>query len=389
MSRLLTALACGAILTAAASPSHSETFQISWPGGIFIDEHDGHIRARLTEDGRTIKFEAEGDFELATDESDLVRLAPGATFRVEERRHGSTQRKLVARGLDAGAIERQFEFQGTRREMTAEDHAWLQDVMGVLLSNTTFAVKSHVARLLAQGGTPGALEAIAKMPSEHVQGDHYRELVSQRSDPETACLVARSAAASISGSHELGEVLRAVVDRADRDRSVALACAEASEKISGDYERRRTLRAVVDGSDPDPAVSMAVTRSVSGIGSDHDRAEVLIALAQHGPLSAIAAPSFFEAASGIGSDHELARVLREVTSSPGLPEEVLLGVLESAKGISSDHEQANLLVDLADNQHLEGAVRDAYLDAAQEIGSSRERARVLEAAGELSFRHRH
>ena len=380
MFRVLTALACVAVLAAGVPAAAGRSVQVNFPGGVFIEEGWGRIQVRFSKDGRTLKFESRGDFDLVADESDLARLESGGLFRIEERRHGRTQRRFVARGLADGGIGREFEFRGDRREMTADDRIWLQKSLESVLSHTTFAAESHVAHLLAQGGPERALAAIAAMPSDHVQSVHYRELLSQRAgEPETAAQAVRQAGESIGSDHDLGLVLRAAMEHSSDARDVARACAQGSASIGGDHERRLVLQAVLDGSGADPGVSEAVAQSALGIGSDHERAEVLLALVQHHPSAVTEAPSFFAATSGIGSDHERARVLIAIVTGPQVPPNVLIGVLESARGMGSDHERGRLLVELAANQQVEGPVRSEYLETARSLGSNHWRESALVA----------
>jgi hypothetical protein len=383
MTRFLAIFACAALLAGAAPQAQARAFQISWPGGVFLDERDGYLQVRITENGSTLKFEARGEFDLADDESDVARIVSGGTITIEERRHGRTKRLYVVRGLSDGGLEREFEAEGHVREMGDADKAWLRESLQTVLGHTTFAVETHVKRLLAQGGPAKALEAIAAMPSDHVQGEHYRELLAQQGgDPETCAGVAEHASRSIGSDHEMAEVFVAVMERASGDRRVALACARGTEKIGSDHERRVALTAILDASHPDPEVAQCIAQSAGGIGSDHERAEVLLALLRQGPLAAQAAPSFFEATRGLGSDHEAANVLGAVLEQSDVEQEILLEVIEGTNRIGSDHEKGRVLIDLAGSQKVEGRVREAYLDAARKLGSDHRREEVLAAVGE-------
>jgi hypothetical protein len=383
MRRVLVALLGLGVAAAAGPAAAARNVQINWPGAVFIDENGDHIRVRFSDGARTIKFEAEGEFELSSDESDLVRLAPDAEFRVEERRHGKTQCRFEALGLKGGGIARGFEAEGEKRDMTAADHAWLKETIQALLSRTTFDAGPHVERLIQQGGIDGALSAIESMDSDDVQAAHYRELLKRHgSEPGLPEKVVEQASKAMDSDHRLSELLRLVMEKSPRDRTLALACAHASEQIGSDHERRRTLQAVLEGSDPDPDVSRAVAVSAAGIGSDHERAEALISLVLFHPLGTAEAPEFFAAASGIGSDHERGRVLRELVLCPNLEPAVLVGVLECARGIGSDHEGGQLLVDLAGSQEVTGEVRTAYLETALHLGSQHWQKQALGALGE-------
>jgi hypothetical protein len=390
MLRRITVLACALLVTAGASPACAGAFQISWPGGVFLDEHDGYLQVRITEDGTTLKFEAKGEFTLADDESDVARLISGGTVTIDERRHGRTKRHYVVRGLADGSLQREFEAEGHPRDMGDADKVWLRESLQTVLAHTTIAVETHVRWLLAQGGPAQALEAIAAMPSDHVQGEYYKELLAQRSgDPETFVGVAEHASRSMGSDHALTEVLVDVMERSSGDRRAALACARGTEKLGSDHERRVALTAILDASQPDAEVAQCIAHSAAGIGSDHERAEVLLALLRQGPLAAQAAPSFFETARGLGSDHESANVLSAVLEQPDVEPEILVAVIEATNRIGSDHEKGRVLIDLADSQKVEGRVREAYLEAARKLGSDHRRAEVLEAVGEeRDARHR-
>jgi hypothetical protein len=373
-----------AVISAGMPARAGHNVQLNFPGGVYIEESRGRIQVRFTEDGRTLKFEARGEFELAADEADLLRLSPEGRFRIEERRRGRTERRFVARGLPDGGIAREFEFRGDRREMTAEDSAWLQGAIGAILSHTTFAAATHVRCLLAQGGPEGALAAIESMESDHVQSVHYRELLEQTVDARSmARRVAERAGETMESDHELRLVLESVMERADRDSDTAQACAQASERMDSDHERRLVLQAVLAASDPSPVVSEAVLASVQGIDSDHERALVLSSCLDHHPLTVGESRSFFAATAGMDSDHEHARVLRDVLTRRQ-PEEILLGLLESARRIDSDHERGGVLLDLAAGQEVDGEVRREYLKTAEGLDSEHWRKRALQAVGEVA-----
>lgn len=362
-------------------PAAAGRVHIDWPGSIHIQSEDGdRLKLRLSEDGRTLKVEARGKFELNDEESDIERVEPGGYLRIEERRHGFTRRRYEARGAAGGRVERTYRTGGRTSELDAEGRAWLADVLGIVVRNTTFAAESHVRRLLAQGGVEAVLLDIEKMESDHAQGVYFRALLEQVfADAEVARRIARAAALEIGSDHTLAELVLDLAEEFPKRDDVLAACAEATRELGSDHERRRALQGILVRGQAGPAVLPAVLESALGIGSDHELAEVLCAFTDLHPLDAALADPYLAAVDRIGSDYERRRTLVSLLAREPTDPAVLASVARGADGIGSSHERAEVLIALAGLRPLGDDIAPAFFQAADGIGSDHEHARVLKA----------
>jgi hypothetical protein len=336
-----------------------------------------------------VELEAEGDFTLRTDLTDIDRLSPGGTLEITERRRGE-RRRLEIDADDRGTLTRRYSVNGDAAPWDAEAQRWLSTLLLDVERHTAFAASTRVPALLARGGSAAVLDEITRMSGDHAKRRYYTELIAadSASGAEALGRVLEHAGQQISSDYELAEML---VQSAKRgrlaDRGAQSAYVRATASIGSDYEHRRALNALLlsrdddgDRSSVDPAVSATIFAAAKDIASDYEAAELLIGAARRGLVRGAATSPFFDAVDGIGSDYERRRTLSALVTRDSLSEEMLTGVLRASGGIRSDYERAELLIAVARRQPaLTGALREAYLDAADRIRSDHERNRAVAA----------
>lgn len=366
---------CLAIGTA---PAAAGRWSFTIPGGLHIESDDGdRLRVRIDEDGRTLKVDSRGHFELNDEETDVVRLDAGGTMKIEDRKHGRTTHRLELRGQSDGSIERTYQ-RGDVREFDAEAKEWFAGVLALLMRNTTFDAEGHIERVLRRAGVEGALDEIEHMDGDHTQRKCYALLLEKApDDADLGRRIAASAGSEIGSDHELSELTLQLAELEPRDEALLAACVELTRHIGSDYERRRALIAIMVQGDAGPELLVAVARSAEEIGSDHERAEVLIALADTRSFEPQVADAFFDAVAGIGSDHETKRVLVSTLARHGAKPHVAAGTARCAERIGSDHERAEVLGALVETTPPGGTLAPGFFDAVNGIGSDHEHGRVL------------
>jgi hypothetical protein len=378
--RIGAALALAACTVTFMGPGRAaaDRFQIGFPTAIHIEDEDGgRLTLRITDNGRTLKVDARGLFQLNEDETDLETISPGGTFRLEERRWGRTSHRYEVRGLPDGGIERVYRRGGDVHELDAEGRAWLADALSEVVLNTEFGLEHHLARVLERGGLDEALSEVQTVGGDHAQREAYRFIL-DRADVDSAAAVRiiESAGRTMGSDHELAELLIDVTDRVHGD-AVFTACARASERIGSGHERGRVLRGLVEQGSSSAETAAAMVASAAGIGSDHERAEVLIAIADSKSLDAALAKTYFDALRDIGSDHEKRRTLISVLAREPRDLQVLKGMVEAASSIGSDHERAEVLAEMARQQSVPAEIAPLWVESAGDIGSDHEHGRVL------------
>jgi AcrR family transcriptional regulator len=367
-----------ALLSFTTAPAGASGIQIGFPTSLKIEEDDGEgLKMRLTEDGRTLKVDAKGTFELNEDETDFTAISPGGHFKVETRRRGRTEHQFEARGLSNGGLERIYRRKGKVMPLDAEGRVWLEQSLAEIVRNTSFAAKGHVARVYARSGAQGVLDEFEEVNGDHSKRIYMQYLMAQPGlDAATLERVARAAGEGIGSDYELTELIIHVVEHHATDENVKLACARATKDIGSDHERRRALFAIVRDGTASPEVAQAVVESAGNIGSDHERTETLVAFADTQPLEGAIVDPFFRAVSELGSDHERQRTLVSVVARHQTPA-VRQAAVESTRGMGSDYQRATALMAVADTGPIDSGLAPAYFEATREMGSDHEQGRVL------------
>lgn len=371
--------AVGALsLALGSAPAAADHWSFTIPGGLHVESDSGdRLVLRINEDGRKLKVDSHGHFELNDDETDVVELEAGGSMRVEERRHGFTKYKLELRGLPDGSIERTYRH-GDVREFDAEGREWFASALALMLRNTSFDAENHMERVLRRSGVDGALDEIEHMDSDHAKRKCYALLLEKApDDPELPRRIAASAGREIDSGHELAKLAAHLVETHFEDEELLDTCIAFTPHIGSDHERRRVLMAIAKQRELSPALVEAIAKSAEDMGSDHERAEVLIALADTQTLHPSASDAFFTAVDGIGSDHETRRVLVSTLARHGAQPHIAAGAARCAAGIGSDHECAEVLRTIVGTAALGPMLSPEFFTAARGLGSDQERGNVM------------
>jgi len=346
------------------------------------------IAARWGRSGCTTEIEAEGDFTLRTDLTDVERVSRDGYVEITERRGGTRRRVEITAGAD-GRIVHRYSVNRDSAAWDGDAQRWLAGVLLELERRTAFAADTRVPALRERGGSAAVLEEITRLRADHAKRRYYTVLLAADSSIDDAALgrVMEHAGRELDSDYELAELLVQVAKGGRvRDRAAQSAFVRATATIGSDYEHRRALSALLADSDADaalrPDVAAAIFVAAKDIGSDYEAAELLIGAARRGLVKDAASAPFFAAVDGIGSAYERRRTLSALLQADSLADELVVGVLKSSGGISSDYERAELLVTLARTRpRLTGSLREAYLDAADRISSDHERNRAVAALG--------
>ena len=214
-----------AAMCLAAAPASADRWSIGFPGGVQIETDDGdRLRLRISEDGRTLKIDSYGHFELNEEETDVIRLDSGGKMRIEDRRRGMTTHRLELRGLPDGSIERDYE-RGDVREFDAQGREWLAGVLTTVLRNTSFDAEGHIERVLRRSGTDGALREIEHIDSDHTKRECYVLLLEKAPpDPALAPRIAESAGREFGSDHQLTELILLLMESQPDDPVLSAAC---------------------------------------------------------------------------------------------------------------------------------------------------------------------
>lgn len=346
-------------------------------------------KLRWTRGGCAVELEAEGEFAIRADLTDIERLSPGGYLEIRER-VGRTRHELEITADDSGRLTRRYSVSGERAAWDEGAQRWLASVLMEMERRTAFAAATRVPALVARGGSAAVLDEISRMGSDYSKRRYYTELLRADSAMDAAALgrVYEHAGRGISSDYELAETLiqSAKARRLGAaDRAAQGAYVRATASIASDYEHRRALTALLDatgGGVPDERVAAEIFGAARDINSDYEAAELLIGAVRRGLVRGEATEPFFGAVAGIGSAYERRRALSALLAADSVGDDVVASVLKSSAGISSDYERAELLVSVARKRGgLTGELREAYLDAADRIRSDHERNRAVAALG--------
>lgn len=342
------------------------------------DRSPRHTLLRYSAEGCTLELEAQGDFRLTTDFSDIDQIDAGGSVTVTER-DGADRRRMEMRPGQGGVAHRYF-VSDAKRPYDAEARAWLSATLTELLRRTGYAGDARSRWILQTRGPEALFQEIALVSGDYAKRVYYQELIAEgRLDPATVARVVTRAGDEIASDYDLAEVLILVADRYPLSEPARTAFVGAADHLQSDYDRHRVLKVVLAGNDLPDDLASAVLESAGGIRSDYDLAEVLIQLMSKHPITPGMSAAFFRAVDGIASDHDHARVLTTLSERPGFTQDLAAGVVASAGRIQSGYDRAEVLVNVARHAKLTGALRDAYIRAAEKIGSESDRNRALAA----------
>src|SRR5882757_3320518 len=126
---------------------------------------------------REMKFS--GDLEFTDDESDVLKMSPGAFLSCEES-YGYSGRRFTASMESNGQIVRKYYVDGREKPFDDQARAWLRATLPNWLRESPSLAPVRVQRFLKQGGVPAALAEVAKIHSGSSKRAYIRELVPSR-----------------------------------------------------------------------------------------------------------------------------------------------------------------------------------------------------------------
>lgn len=347
------------------------------------DNDDGHsprvVTITITRDDCAIMLRMIGNVRFADDESDVVAVPAGASFRITED-NGDDETRFDATS-SGGQVQRRFRVNGADVAETAELRAWLASALQIALVESGFDAVPRMLRAYRAGGLDSALKLSSATESDYGKRTMLMALIdSVHVPPADAIRIARQAE-TIGSDYEKAELLIAVATKLRLDGPVQEAMIDASAHIGSDYERARVLTTALSRPDLSPEAAGNLIRSAAGIGSDYEKAELLIKYLKQRPIPDNMRRTFFDAANSIGSDYEHRRLLAELLNRQDTPLAVVGEVCEQAGHIGSDYERAELLVQVANKFGSSADARALVRRAAQGIGSDYEKNRVLATLG--------
>ena len=346
------------------------------PGG-----DDRFVERAWTDGWRRLRLEVRGRVELTDDERDVKDLSPNGHFELSSHGWlslGGGPRYVVRRGAD-GALSRRFTVSGRERPIDAAAREWIGDEIQRLVSRG-FNADERVARILAQRGAGGVLDAIPGLPGDFVKAQYYTLLFEQGIPAgPTAQRTLQSVSRNIRSDHERARVLIAFVRAVMVDEAIAPAFVDATTSIASDFEHARVLKTLLTGPGATPAAPRAALLSGRVLRSDFEKGRVLTEIVQSDGVNGSTRDLFFDVVRTMRSDFERGRVLSALARQDGLERDVVVGLVRATAGMGSDFEKARVLLQVIAVQPLEDGTKQALLDTAGQMGSDHERGRVLSA----------
>lgn len=294
----------------------------------------GEYQVVWTRGDCTVQYNGRGDVRFTPDERDLVSLAGGGFFVVDER-DGGHSRKLEIRSR-GGRLERTWTVDGARQAWNDEAGAWLAAAIPDVLRFTGMDAGPRSQAVLRRAGAAGLLREIALIHGDDSRIAYLRTLL---------------------GSGQVADAMWPAVLREVR-------------AISADGDRARLLTELVNGPLRNrPALAAEALAAARGISSDEDHAQVLAAIAGRYSLGTAEQEAWLREAATVSSDVTRTDLLRMLVRGERVSPATLRRVLEAARGIGSDYSLSGLLVEIAGRYTLDRDTRALYLDVAQGIRS--------------------
>lgn len=303
----------------------------------------GGTSYRMTSDlpvaGDRYRIDVRGDVDFNANETDVVRLGPGASIEIEQKR-GAAVRAIRIVG-ESGRIARHYRVGDVARPLDAEGRAWLAKAIPDLYRLTGLDAERRAKRLLAEGGAARLLAEIDAIANDGVRAEYLGRLFAQ-----------------------------ATLEEAQFERALA-----AIEAMESDFEKRRALGIALERDLLTPTYQTRLLTIAAGFDSDFDRAEWLSQAAPHFEIGEAERPQWTKTLSAFESDFERRRTLERMIEA-GRPRPIATAIaLQSARAMSSDFERRSLLEKAADSGI---AVSDAdYLQVVDAMESDFEQCEAL------------
>jgi len=366
-----------------------ETFRPSKGSSTSIhsDSDDDHTRTFVytTRNAtRCAHVELVGEVILNDDQTEIVRIAPGAHIVIEERASDGQYRRFSAANNDGTTVrdytenERPASFDGDAR-------AWLTTMIQEFVRESGLGAKERVGRIREHGGVPAVLAEIDRINSTGAKRAYYEALLDdgELADRDVQRIIAGVGKSLSASAGDLSAVLAKIpVSQGRPSPDLYAALDDALGRIESDGDRARTLTTYVGSAGNDRELLLVVLRAARGIESDGDKSQVLV---QAGPQALATGDDslralFFRAARSIQSDGDLRRVLISVVHFGHVSSATSRDLIQTAKKIGSDGDKAAVLMAISDARLLiSRELQDAYIDAARSIGSDGDYRRVMES----------
>lgn len=282
-----------------------------------VTYRNGGTSYRMTSDmpvaGDRYRIDVRGDVEFDANETDVVRLGPGASVEIEEQR-GALLRSIRIVG-ENGRIARHYRVGDVARPLDADGRAWLAGAIPDFYRLSGFDAERRAKRLLAEGGAARLLVEIDAIRSDGVRAEYLGQLFAQ-----------------------------ATLDDAQFERAVA-----ATEALESDFEKRRALGIALERDLFAPADQARLLTIAAGFDSDFERAEWLSQAAPRFEIGEQERPHWAKTLAAFDSDFERRRTLERMIEA-GRPQPLATAIaLQSARAMSSDFERRSLLEKAADS----------------------------------------
>ena len=379
-----------------------------------VHENDRERRITIKVSGNacTVDVRAEGKFDFNAEFTDIARMDPNGSFRVDVTDKG------VRRQLDIesknGTLTRTWRIDGRERPYDDEARAWFASFLIELDRRTAMGIDVRLPLLLKQGGVSAVLSETGLMSSDYARSQYYLKLptVTKVSSAETTRILQQAVTRPLSDYYK-AELVGAYVSNV-QDPAVKAALMGLVEPMQSDYYQASSIETILGNGTPGPtemdvmlrlvprmksdhykaqvllkalkATSIsaghrvAIATAAESIASDYNAADVLKALAKGGLDDDAVRKSFFAAAARLKSPVYGGEVLKAVLASSSATERDLLDVLSIVKAMSGDYYKADLLEEIARHRGATERVKAGVIDAAAAL-SSHYAEQVKRAAG--------
>lgn len=262
-----------------------------------------------SDDGRKIEVKVENKVEFNDDYSDVAAIPSDGALRIIDTRDASQSRRLTITRGASGELQRDYTFNGARRDFDAAAREWLRATLLLAARQGGLDARNRVRRILARGGTRAVAEEIT-----HIEGDYARRIYfdeflkieNLRDDDLRAAIT--NASRSITSDYERAQLLMNTAGVYLPKGSLVPAYFEALGRIGSDYEHRRVLSVAIKRTDLSREALLAMAQSAAAIGSDYEKATFLIEAANRYQSDELLRAAFLSAMRSIGSDYERGRV---------------------------------------------------------------------------------
>ena len=349
-----------------------------------ISSHDDgsrtkRVSVRFSSGSCTLELQADGDFTLRPDLSDVATLERGGTLTLEER-DGSSMRRIEIRNKGNG-LEHLYFVDGRSADYSPEARAWLATTLLAVERRTAFAASTRVPQIFAARGARGVLDEVSLMPSDYAKSAYLTVLLKQQTGLDAATLtrIVQQSAREMTSDYYLAEVFKQVGTQRLADEATWRAFADAAVGMKSDYYKSQVISSVLSRDRLDPGTVATLLKAGSTIGSDYYQAETLKSMSKRYAITAQSRPYYLAALGRIGSDYYKYEVLTFLNTNETLDAPTVAAILKSVRQMSSDYYKSETLAMLSRRGRPDPATRDDYLAAVRSIDSDYYKHQVLNA----------